>query len=104
MQHAKKMVLVPQETLTHLQTARRLEQTPATRAVYGLDNDMRRLLERQDLSDEDKLKLYHQTLRRYMELNKQRKAPLTLTVEPHLSDDPPKLKRESDYQDIVPRS
>ena len=102
MQHTKKMVLVPQETLTHLQTAKSLEQTTATRVVCGLDNDMRRLLERQDLPDEDKLKLYHQTLRRYMELNKQRKAPLTLTVEPHLSDVPPKLKRESDYQDIDP--
>ena len=67
MQHDRKMVLAPQETLAHLQTARRLEQTRVPRAVHDLDNDMKRLLEQQDVPDEDELKLHHETLRRYME-------------------------------------
>ncbi len=36
MGYAKKMVLVPQETLTKLQSARRLEQTPTTRTASYL--------------------------------------------------------------------
>ena len=96
MEYAKKMVLVPQETLTKLQSARRLEQTPTTRVVHGIDTDMRQLLERQDLTDDQKVKLYHQTLQRYMELNRQRMEPLTMTLQSEnvKSDEPPKLERE----------
>ena len=89
MEHTKKMVLVPQETLTKLQSVRRLEQTPTTRVVHGLDAEMRDLLERQNLSDEDKIKLYHQTLHRYINLNKQRMAPLTMTLETKKDNDHP---------------
>ena len=96
MEYAKKMVLVPQETLTMLQSARRLEQTPTTRVVHGIDMDMRQLLERQDLTDDQKIKLYHETLQRYMELNRQRMEPLTMILqsENFKSDEPPKLERE----------
>ena len=90
------MVLVPQETLNRLQSSTRLEQTPTTRAVHGLDEDMKQLLERQDITDDQKIKLYHQTLQRYMELNKQRMQPLTMTLQTQeiKSDKPPELKRE----------
>ena len=81
MQNAKKMVMVPHETLAQLQVARQLEQTPTTRIVHGLDADMRQLLERQDLTDEEKIKRYHQTLQRYLVLNRQRRAPLTMSLQ-----------------------
>ena len=55
------MVLVPQETLIKLQSARRLEQTPNTRVVHSLDAEMRQLLERQNVSDGDEIKLFHPT-------------------------------------------
>ena len=103
MEHTKKMVLVPQETLTKLQSVRRLEQTPTTRVVHGLDAEMRDLLERQNLSDEDKIKLYHQTLHRYINLNKQRMAPLTMTLDTKKENDQssnsktPKLEREASF-------
>ena len=91
------MVLIPQETLTNLQSTRRLEQTPTTRVVHGIDTDMRQLLERQYLTDDQKIKLYHQTLQRYIELNKQRTAHLTMTLQTandKTDDQPPKLERE----------
>ena len=75
------MVLIPQETLHKLQSARQLEQTPTTRVVHSLDAEMRELLERDNLSNDDKIKLYHQTLQRYINLNKQRSAPLAMTLE-----------------------
>ena len=56
------MVLVPHDTLSQLQAARLLEQTPTTRVVHGLDKDIMTLLERQDITDEEKMKLYYQTL------------------------------------------
>ena len=100
MEYAKKMVLVPQETLIKLQSARRLEQTPTTRVVHGIDTDMRQLLERQDLTDDQKIKLYHQTLQRYIELNRQRMTPLTMTLQTESikSNEPPKLEREFPHQ------
>ena len=103
------MVLIPQETLTKLQSARRLEQTPTTRVVHGLDAEIRELLDRQNLSDEDKVKLYHQTLHRFINLNKQRMAPLSMTLEtkkddnqpvnPEAMSSPPKLEREPSFHD-----
>ena len=99
------MVLIPQETLTKLQSARRLEQTPTTRVVHGIDTDMRQLLERQDLTDDQKIKLYHQTLQRYIELNKQRMAPLTMTLQTEndkTDDQPPQLKLELPQPARVP--
>ena len=105
MEHTKKMVLVPQETLTKLQSARRLEQTPTTRVVQSLDADMRDLLERQDLSDEDKIKLYHQTLHRYIHLNRQRTAPLTMTLETKKENvHSPKLEPMASAGDEPPKS
>ena len=44
MEHGKKMVLIPQEILARMQASRRLEQTPITRVVHGLDTDMRQLI------------------------------------------------------------
>lgn len=107
------MILVPQETLAKLQSARRLEQTPTTRVVHSLDAEMRDLLERQNISDEDKIKLYHQTLQRYINLNKQRMAPLTMTLETKKDndqptrlepkalggDEPPKLEGKGSFDD-----
>lgn len=106
------MVLVPHDTLAQLQAARLLEQTPTTRVVHGLDDDMKKLLERQDVTDEDKIKLYNQTLRRYTILNRQRSAPLTMNLqtstedatdrppklEQMLASEPPKLDREPGAQ------
>ncbi len=66
------MVLVPQETLTKLQSARRIKQTPRNRVVHSVNDEMRK----QDLTDDQKIKLYHQTLQRYMEMIRQRMAPL----------------------------
>ena len=104
------MVLIPQETLQKLQSARRLEQTPTTRVVHSLDAEMRELLERENLSDDDKIKLYHQTLQRYINLNKQRSAPLAMTLESKkvenqpsklqpMTPGPPKLEREIAFDD-----
>ena len=106
--------MVPHETLAQLQVARQLEQTPTTRIVHGLDADMRQLLERQDLTDEEKIKQYHQTLQRYVVLNRQRRRPLTMTLQtketeiempklPKLSPplEPPKLEREDDIEAAV---
>ncbi len=91
------MVLVPQDTLARMQASRRLEQTPITRVVHGLDTDLRKLLERQDLSEGDKIKLYQQTLHRYIALNKQRSAPLSMTLKNEQTtklDGPPTLTKE----------
>ena len=81
MQFAKKMILMPEDTLAKLQRSKTVEQTPTTRVLHDLDDEMKRVLDRSDISADDKVKLYHQTLHRYAEFNRQRNAPLTLTLQ-----------------------
>ena len=76
--------------------------------MFSRNNIMRQLLERQDLTDDQKIKLYHQTLQRYIELNKQRTAPLTMTLQTemtkYMKTNPlecelqPRLKREKVFK------
>ena len=65
---------------------------------------MRQLLERQDLTDDQKIKLYHQTLM-YIELNTQRMTTLTMTLQTEnhkTNDERPKLERELPQPARVP--
>ena len=101
------MVLVPQDTLARMQASRRMEQTPITCVVHGLDTDLRKLLDRQDLSEGDKIKLYQQTLQRYIALNKQRTAPMSMTLKNEQttnSDGPSKLDKEQPIDAIETKS
>ena len=72
--------------------------------MHGLDSDLRRLLDRQDLQDDEKLKLYQQALSRYMTLNRKRMAPVTMNLVARDDDSngPPTLKKEDTEAGLGP--
>ncbi len=117
--HATKMALVPQELLERL-NQQNLEPSPATKATNVLDTEMKDILDRRDISEDEKVKLYNQILSRYLTFDNQRKQPLEMKLtEPTLEQtfkpehDPSDKKTttsgqsqviEDDVIDSVPRT
>ncbi len=117
--HANKMALVPQELLERL-NQQNPEPSPATKATNVLDTEMKEILDRRDISEDEKVKLYNQILSRYLTFDNQRKQPLEMKLtEPTLEQtfkpehDPSDKKTttsgqsqviEDDVIDSVPRT
>ena len=78
------MILVPQEMFHQIQTNGSKDPLipPTTKAVLNLDHEMGDILQRPDLKDDEKFKLYQQTLRKFMTLDEQRKVPQPLEIKP----------------------
>lgn len=91
MTHARKMALVPAEMVDAVQTTampvQNLETSPATKAVLTVDAEMRTILEREDIPADTKIKLYNQTLQRFLKLDDQRKVPLQQNAPSKATDD-----------------
>ena len=85
MTHAAKMALVPQEMLERVQHLP--DPSPATKATLALDTEMKNILDRTDIAEDEKVKLYNQTLSRYLTLDHQRKQPLEMKLT-STSEDP----------------
>lgn len=77
MEHCKKLVLVPQETVA------RIHEKPAIRTsgdvLSDLDSQMQQILQ-QNVEDSKKWKLYEQALQRYLFFVNEQRKPLTLLV------------------------
>ena len=74
MNHAKRMVLVPENTLERLQQRQQILTPPVTQALKNLDSEMTDILSSNQLDDEEKAKLYNQVLQRYLTYYDQRKG------------------------------
>ena len=72
----KKMVLVPQELASHMQTNAQTSQGYHSQ----LDNEIKHILERSDISEQDKWKMYQQILHRYLHYSKQLQQPVSLPI------------------------
>ena len=80
LQHAKKMVLIDPRELDKVNAAVRDNDLPGN-TVRGIDSDMKKILDRTDLSAFDKMQLYGQTLQRYLRMDTQRgKQSLNITL------------------------
>lgn len=80
---ARKMVLVPENYLSNMQQQhqhRRVQANPLVRSLSELDSEMDNILSRQDMTDDEKLKLYNQVLQKYLEYDSQRKEKHPLHV------------------------
>ena len=74
MNHAKRMILVPENTLERLQQRQQILTPPVTQTLKNLDNEMSDILSSKELDDEAKAKLYNQVLQRYLTYYDQRKG------------------------------
>ena len=80
LQHAKKMVLIDPRELDKVNAVVRDNDLPGN-TVRGIDSDMKKILDRTDLSAFDKMQLYGQTLQRYLCMDTQRgKQSLNITL------------------------
>ena len=71
MKHTKRMVLVPEDVLNRFEQKQKLETAPIVNNMLQKDIEMSRILYRKDLSDDEKQKLYHVNLERYLNLKHQ---------------------------------
>jgi len=74
MNHAKRMILVPENTLERLQQRQQILTLPMTQTLKNLDSEMSDILSSEELDDEAKAKLYNQVLQRYLTYYDQRKG------------------------------
>lgn len=85
MEHSEKMYLVPSHQLEQLKTLAPREENIRSAAISSLDAEMQCVLQRQDLSQEDKASQYAALLQRYlMHVKKQdtEKAKISLFLQP----------------------
>ena len=66
MNHTKRMVLVPENTLERLQQRQQILTSPVTQTLRNLDSEMTDILSSKELDDEQKPRLYNQVLQRYL--------------------------------------
>ncbi len=79
MTHATKMALVPHDMVDQLQQITAAsEPSPITKAALSLDKEMKDILDRNDLSEDEKIKLYNHILNRYLKVDSQRKQPIEM--------------------------
>ena len=91
MNHAKRMVLVPENTLQRLQQRQQILTPPVTQTLKNLDSEMTEILSSKHLDDEEKAKLYNQVLQRYLTYYDQRKGqPLHVKLTTPKSVEAPK--------------
>ncbi|CAH3142652.1 unnamed protein product, partial [Porites lobata] len=74
MNHTRRMVLVPENTLERLQQRQQILTPPVTQTLKNLDSQMGDILESKQLGDEEKAKLYNQVLQQYLTYYDQRKG------------------------------
>jgi hypothetical protein len=85
LKYAKKMILIDPRELDRINAA---VTDRVNKANDGTENDMKRVLDRTDLSTHDMMKAYHQLLQRYLRKDKRRsKEPLNITVNRIKEDD-----------------
>ena len=82
MEHAKKMALVPQELLETVQSQSNQMTNPVTKMLSSLDREMQLVLERTDIPNDEKAKLYQQTLQQYRAYSDKRKEPVKISIIP----------------------
>jgi len=83
MNHVKKMILVPQETVA------RMHETPTLTPqmqMHSLDTEMSSILNKKYADDSEKWKMYSEALQRYLHFAGETRKPLTLEIESKTED------------------
>lgn len=78
MEEARKMLLIPPETLSRLQQPS--QPTIETSNITALDKEMMRILRLKDLDDSEKWSLYKRVLQKYLHFTSESKKPVTIPI------------------------
>ena len=77
MEHTKKMTLVPEELARAVQASIGSGQ-PTRRVLSKLDESIQSILESDNVSDKDKVVLYHEALQKFLQLHQNEARPSTI--------------------------
>ena len=104
MNHTKRMVLVPENTLERLQQRQQILTPPVTQTLRNLDSEMTDILSSKELDDEQKARLYNQVLQRYLTYYDQRKGqPLHVKIStPKAVETPKSEENEQPSEEPAP--
>ena len=86
------MALIPEEVLQRYEQRQRLETSPLMGTVMHKDTQISDILQRDDVTDDEKQKLFNTYFERYLALRRQKEAPVMKEqqqqqqAEPQLSD------------------
>lgn len=85
---AWKMVVVPNNVYSNMQQVQKIETEPVVRTMTQLDEEISRILSRNDIRDDEKVKLYN-AMQKYLEYEKQRTSvePLPVKIQNGQEDD-----------------
>ena len=97
MNHTRRMILVPENTLERLQQRHQILTPPVTQTLKSLDSEMNDILSSKELDDEAKATLYNQVLQRYLTYYDQRKGqPLHVKLTAVKPTETPKPEESSE--------
>lgn len=83
MNHVKKLILVPQETVARMHETPTF--TPQTQ-MNSLDTEMSHILSKKYADDSQKWKMYNETLQRYLHFAGETRKPLTIELDSKVDD------------------
>ena len=84
MKSTKRMVLIPEDVLNRYEQRQRLESSPIMTNMMYADKKMSDILQQDDISDDEKQKLYNANMERYLELRRQKIVKFQPLVQPTL--------------------
>ena len=89
------MVLVPEEALQRYEQRQRLETSPLMDTTMHKDTQISDILQRDDVTDDEKQKLFNTYFERYLELRRQKETPSPVMKEEQ------RAKPQLSYADVV---
>jgi len=81
MEHTQKMVVVPEDLIENLRYNQRKKAGEEGKRVLDVDKEIKSVLSREDLSQDDKVRLYHQLIMKYRDVKERN------VIEPEAKDE-----------------
>ena len=100
MKHAKRMVLVPEDAIRRYEQRQKFETSPLVSSMMHADTDMTDTLQRTDIPDGEKQKLYEANLERYLDLKRQKDSQIPTVRIAAKGEETPSLSTEKIIQHI----
>ena len=89
----KRMILVPEDAYARFEQKQKFETSPIIKNMINADTDMTNILQRTDVDDTEKQKMYYANLERYLNLRQQKDSE-TPTIRIALSAENAQLSDE----------
>ena len=79
----KRMILVPEDAYSRFEQKQKLETSPIINKMINTDTDMTNILQRTDVDDTEKQKMYYANPERYLNLRQQKDSEIpTIRIAP----------------------